>query len=356
MAQNDLFRRNFGRILLKWDRSDNHRVMPWKGEKDPYKIWLSEIILQQTRVDQGLKYYEKFIKKYPTIMHLARAKDKTIFKLWEGLGYYNRCRNLIATARFITDQKAGSFPDAYDEIIKLKGVGSYTAAAIASFAFNQPYAVLDGNVYRVLSRVMGINISVQTASGKAVFEKLAHELLDKKQPGLYNQAIMDFGATVCMPRNPACSTCVFQDTCYAFQTGRVHEFPVNSKKPKLRSRWFNYLVITDERHVYINQRLNNDIWNQLYEFFLIETSEELSNNRILQKARKAGVIEKGDRLITASATQNQKLSHQVIHGKFLIIHKKSSSNPGHLIRVKISDLKKYPFPGLISKFLQMNPL
>jgi A/G-specific adenine glycosylase len=193
---------DFTKKLMKWNQSSNNRAMPWKGEKDPYKIWLSEIILQQTRVEQGLGYYERFVKKFPTIKHLAKAPEQEVFKLWEGLGYYTRCKNLIATATFISKEKKGKFPDDYESILSLKGVGPYTAAAIASFAYNLPHAVIDGNVFRVLSRYFGISTPVDTAAGKKMYALLAKELLDKDEPGLYNQAIMDFGAVVCKPLQP----------------------------------------------------------------------------------------------------------------------------------------------------------
>lgn len=204
--------------------------MPWKGEKDPYKIWLSEIILQQTRVEQGLSYYNNFIKTFPDIQQLAKAKDEKIFKLWEGLGYYTRCRNLIASARFVAKEKKGKFPDSYEEIKALKGVGPYTAAAISSFAFNLPHAVVDGNVFRVLARVFGIDKPTDTTEGKKYFTQLAEELLDKKRPGLYNQAIMDFGAMICKPASPLCATCCFKKHCIAFQRDRINELPVKEKK------------------------------------------------------------------------------------------------------------------------------
>ena len=205
----------FTQQLLQWNQTANHRAMPWKGEKDPYKIWLSEIILQQTRVDQGWAYYEKFIFAYPTIQDLAKAKDEKVFKLWEGLGYYNRCRNLLHTARQITNHSKGIFPNTYDALLALKGIGPYTAAAIASFAFNLPYAVVDGNVFRVIARYEGIDVPTDTTAGKRLFETRAAALLDKKRAGLYNQAIMDFGATVCKPFAPNCNNCPLQKTCVA---------------------------------------------------------------------------------------------------------------------------------------------
>ena len=217
--------------------------MPWKGEKDPYKIWLSEIILQQTRVEQGLSYYLRFIEKFPTVDDLANADDNTIFKMWEGLGYYSRCRNLIATARHISNELGGYFPKTYDEILLLKGVGAYTASAIASFAYDLPYAVVDGNVNRVIARFFGLHIPVDSSAGKKLLTAQANALLDKKAPALYNQAIMDFGATVCKPRLPLCSTCFLSRYCKAYNEDMVALLPVKEKKLIRKSRWFYYFLI-----------------------------------------------------------------------------------------------------------------
>src|SRR5215218_589494 len=206
---------NFVKGLLQWNKTANHRQMPWKGEKDPYKIWLSEIILQQTRVEQGLGYYQRFVQIFSNVHALAQAPEQQVFKLWEGLGYYSRCKNLIASAKYISGELGGVFPKTYEEIVALKGVGPYTAAAIASFAYNLPYAVLDRNVFRVLSRIFAIDTPIDTTEGKKVFSALAQEALDKETPGAYNQAIMDFGATVCKPV-PECVHCFFKMACRAF--------------------------------------------------------------------------------------------------------------------------------------------
>src|SRR5579859_4925347 len=212
----DVKKIDFTKTLLGWNSSGNFREMPWKGEKDPYKVWLSEVILQQTRVQQGWAYYEKFINAFPTIHDLAVAPEQQIFKLWEGLGYYSRCRNLIATAKKIDAEYNGRFPSSYEEILALKGIGPYTAAAIASFAFGLPHAVVDGNVTRVLSRYFGNSTPIDTVAGKKLYTELADVLLDKGQPDSYNQAIMDFGATICLPRNPLCADCVQQAGCQAW--------------------------------------------------------------------------------------------------------------------------------------------
>src|SRR4030095_7742264 len=210
---------DFTKKLLGWNRKHNKRSMPWKGESDPYRIWLSEIILQQTRVGQGMDYYQKFISGFPTIQDLANAPEKEVFKYWEGLGYYNRCRNLIAAAKKIALEKKGLFPSSYDQLLQLPGIGPYTAAAIASFAFGLPYAVVDGNVERVLARYFGISTPVGSVSGKKLYSALAAELIDRKEPAAFNQAIMDFGATVCKPQNPLCKTCVLAKNCQSYQQG-----------------------------------------------------------------------------------------------------------------------------------------
>jgi A/G-specific adenine glycosylase len=219
----------FSETLLKWNREKNNRLMPWKGEKDPYKIWLSEIILQQTRVEQGLKYYEKFVTLFPSVHQLAKTPEQQVYKCWEGLGYYTRCKNLIETARYVSKELKGNFPSNYGEIKKLKGIGPYTAAAIASFAFNEKCAVIDGNVFRVLARVFGVGQPIDSSEGKKIFSHLAHKLLDEKKPAIYNQAIMDFGALICKPV-PLCNHCPFNKNCNAFLSKKISSLPVKTKK------------------------------------------------------------------------------------------------------------------------------
>ena len=237
------FYKLFVNSLLDWNMHHNRRMMPWKGEKDPYKIWLSEIILQQTRVEQGLMYYENFINNFPTIIHLADAAEEQVFKLWEGLGYYTRCKNLIATAKFIAYDLNGKFPTDYASILALKGVGPYTAAAIASFAYHLPFAVLDGNVYRVLSRIFNIDVPIDTLEGKKLFEAVAQQILPSEQPAAYNQAIMDFGATVCKPQ-PNCANCFFNLHCKAFLNGNQQALPIKIKQKSSKKRWFHYVVLS----------------------------------------------------------------------------------------------------------------
>jgi len=332
--------------------------MPWKGEKDPYKIWLSEIILQQTRVEQGLSYYQKFINAFPTIHQLAKAPQKKIFKLWEGLGYYSRCRNLIETAKKIVKDFDGNFPDAYDEIKKLKGIGPYTAAAISSFAFNLPHAVVDGNVERVLSRYFGVTTPVDTSAGKTFYAAMAYALLDKKNPGIYNQAMMDFGAVICKPQNPLCNSCVQSSDCVAFKNNWVTILPVKSKAIAKKSRWFYYFIVeTADGQVYIRERIGNDIWNNLYEFVLWETGKLIPQQQIAQSEFVSGIFKKQKFSITGiSKIYKQQLTHQTIHGQFIhvLLEKPFPSIQGYVL-IKKNRLSQYPFPKLITGHLQ-NPV
>jgi len=267
---------HFSNILIAW-YLHNKRSLPWRETKDPYHIWLSEIMLQQTRVAQGLPYYEKFVSAFPTVHNLADASEDTVLKLWQGLGYYSRARNLHATAKYISNDLNGVFPNTFEELLKLKGVGDYTASAIGSICFNLPTAVVDGNVYRVLSRFFNINTPINSSEGIKTFKKLAQELLDTSNPGEFNQAIMEFGARQCAPQSPDCPNCVFNDKCLAFQTKKVKELPVKIRKTTVKKKYFNYLVfISDDQKTILQQRLEKGIWQQLYEFPLIEADKLIS--------------------------------------------------------------------------------
>ncbi|MFM2145531.1 MAG: A/G-specific adenine glycosylase [Bacteroidota bacterium] len=339
--------------LLFWHKQENRREMPWKGEKDPYKIWISEIILQQTRVEQGLGYYERFVKSFPTLEKLAKAPEAKVFKLWEGLGYYSRCRNLLATARIIQQEYGGVFPSEYHSILKLKGIGTYTAAAIASFAFGLPYAVVDGNVYRVLSRYFGIRTPIDTLEGKKQFNALAQELLPIQEPGLYNQAIMDFGAVVCKPRQPLCTTCIHQVKCKAFQEGMVEKLPVKTKTIALRQRWFNYFILHDKDGLVVRQREQKDIWRDLYEFYLVEQEKPFvelkAGDRLFKKI--PGSVRK--KYFPSSRPYDQKLSHQSIHARFIpvAVTARFQVPPGYE-KVPWRKVKSLPFPGIINQYLE----
>jgi len=309
----------FTERLLQWNKSANTRSMPWKGEKDPYKIWLSEIILQQTRVEQGRKYYQAFVDSYPSIQQLAAAKDEAVFKLWEGLGYYSRCRNLINTARVIVQKYNGKFPAHYSDMLKLKGIGPYTAAAIASFAYNLPYAVLDGNVFRVLSRIYGIQTPIDTNAGKKQFQELAVKNLGTANPALYNQAIMDFGATVCKP-SPICSDCPMRDICTAFKRNLISHLPVREKKTKKRDRFFTQFIIIYQDEVLVNKRTAKDVWRDLYEFYAEESDKPVkwSAETIRRFFADRFQIDSIDPIIFAGKYK-QVLTHQNIYTTFVMI-------------------------------------
>lgn len=339
----------FAKELLRWNRTENDREMPWKEEKDPYKIWLSEVILQQTRVEQGLKYYENFIRNFPDVFALAAAPDEKVFKLWEGLGYYSRCRNLIASARYIVSELNGVFPASYEGILQLKGVGGYTAAAIASFAYNLPYAVLDGNVFRVLSRIFAIDTPVDDTAGKKLFAALAQEMLPKGEPAAYNQAIMDFGAVICKPV-PVCSQCFFNRSCAAYVTGKQSSLPVKSKKTTVKERWLNYLVITCKDHIAIHQRTGNDIWQQLFEFLLIESDAAISSEEALTRFDSEYGKYPYEELGVTEASQ--RLTHQIVHFRFLRLEMKEPKELKGYQWIKISLVEQYAFPKTIQQFIR----
>jgi len=343
----------FTKNLLQWNRTSNTRSMPWKGEKDPYKIWLSEIILQQTRVEQGWDYYNRFVANFPTVSQLAKAPETKVFKLWEGLGYYSRCKNLIKTAKIIVAAYKGTFPSDYDTILKLKGIGPYTAAAISSFAYNLPYAVVDGNVFRVLSRFFGNNTPIDSTGGKKLFTVLAQELLDKKQPGIYNQSLMDFGAVICKPKSPLCATCPLQKKCIAFNTSLVDILPVKEKKITVRKRWFYYLVAGTGGLVLVRKRGAKDIWENLYEFVLYESNKPLDPGDLLKipvlktlTGKKKPVIE------WLSAPYHQKLTHQTIYCQFIKINLAKMPLLDGYETVTQKKLLTLPFPKIITAYLK----
>jgi len=344
---------SFSPILLKWNKEKNDRQMPWKGEKDPYKIWLSEVILQQTRVEQGLKYYEKFITAFPDVHQLANAHERSIYKCWEGLGYYTRCKNLIVTAQNVSKNLKGRFPDNYDEIKKLKGIGPYTAAAIASFAFNEQRAVVDGNVFRVLARIFGIEEPIDSTKGKKAFNALAGKLLDKKNPALYNQAIMDFGAVVCKPV-PICEQCPFKQKCEAFLNDKIFSLPVKGKKVLIKKRWFNYVLLEYKEKFAVRQRHAKDIWHNLFEFLLVESGKEFDEKEIVKEAKKKKWIGANSYEIEyVSPVCKQQLSHQLIKGRFtkLKLHRKPELPPD-ILWIRKKELKKYAFPMFINQHLR----
>jgi A/G-specific adenine glycosylase len=347
---------NFARLLLKWNKEQNTRQMPWKGEKNPYYIWLSEIILQQTRVEQGLPYFLRFKQKYPTVKHLAYAADDEVMKLWQGLGYYSRARNLHETAKNVQQNFKGVFPNTFEGLVQLKGVGDYTAAAIASFAFGEKKAVVDGNVIRVLARVFGISTPFDTTAGKKEFAALAQKMIDEKNPGLYNQAIMDFGAVVCTPQNPKCETCPFSSTCVAYNQGLIADLPYREKRTKITNRYFNYLIIKSNKEIFIEKRTGSDIWQNLYQLPLIETDKPIKKNF---HATIAKLLETNDFSITSYSEEiAQLLSHRKIYFRFIEVEMtdfKALSLPGAQ-KVKLALLPKFAFPKTIHLVLVQNRL
>jgi A/G-specific adenine glycosylase len=340
---------DFSDILSQW-YAINKRDLPWRSTVNPYYIWLSEIILQQTRVNQGLPYYLKFIDAFPAVADLANADEDLVLKLWQGLGYYSRARNLQFSAKLILSEFGGNFPDNHADILKLKGVGSYTAAAILSFSFGLPFAVLDGNVIRVLSRVFGIQTPFDTTAGKKQFQKLAQELLDKKNPAEYNQAIMEFGALQCVPKSPKCNDCPIVNDCIAFNTNTVSLLPVKSKKLKVKSRFLHFLVVNKNNEVLIGKR-NSGIWQGLYEFPFLEFDENLNEKSVLKSPLWINFFKDSVKQISSISEEYiHKLSHQKIHAKFWEIDVNSFRSSDFKI-VKCNELQKYPVSSLIEKYL-----
>lgn len=333
---------DFGIKLLQWYR-ENQRALPWRATKDPYKIWLSEIILQQTQVIQGTAYYLRFIERFPQIKDLANAREEEVLKLWQGLGYYSRARNLHATAQVIVNQYGGSFPQFYQDILKLKGIGPYTAAAIASFCFNQPYAAVDGNVYRFLSRLKGVKTPIDSTEGKKEFAIMAQELLNDQNPGDHNQAMIEFGALMCRPSSPLCSECPFNEDCMALAQNSIADLPVKSKKTTQRKRYFNYFFIAEDGVSYLEKRVGDDIWKNLYQLPMVETDKKVPSRKLFAQLNKPLVL---------LAEYKHVLSHQIIHASFyqadkdILEYMNSSCLP-----VRINDLDKYPFSQLVANFL-----
>ena len=340
----------FSKILLEWYVL-NKRELPWRNTSDPYYIWLSEIILQQTRVQQGLTYYLKFIHSFPTIFDLANAEEDTVLKLWQGLGYYSRARNLHYSAKDIVLRRNGDFPDNYDEILNLKGIGPYTAAAIASFAFELPYSVLDGNVIRVLSRFFGVEVPFDTTLGKRKFQELAQELMDKENSSEYNQAIMEFGAIQCTPKRPKCTTCPLSKECVAFNDNEIERLPVRNKRIIPKKRFIHYLVIDQDSKVLFGKR-KEGIWNGLYEFPFIEFQKNIECSSVLSSNKWIDFFNGLDYKVEfVSEEFIHKLSHQHIYVRFWLV-KMRGLNVVNYKLVNKFELYNYPVSVLIDKFLQ----
>ena len=342
----------FYNVLIDW-YLQNKRDLPWRNTIDPYPIWLSEIMLQQTRVAQGMPYFLSFTTSFPTVFDLAAADEEQVLKLWQGLGYYSRARNLHKTAQYIASDLSGVFPDNYKDLLKLKGIGEYTAAAIASFSYNEAVPVVDGNVFRVLSRYFDIETDIAAASAKKEFSALAFELMPKDKPAIFNQAIMEFGALQCVPKNPNCAGCVFNESCVALQKKKVDQLPLKSKKLKVRNRYFNYLVVNDENeHTIIRKRSEKGIWHNLYEFPLIETNKAEDFDYIANCVQN-DFFENNTVLSISECNEESvihKLSNQHLHIKFWKVNLDGSVEHG----INGKTLKTFPFPIVIHNFIEAN--
>lgn len=345
--------KTFVNQLISWYKHQK-RDLPWRHTKNPYKIWLSEIILQQTRVKQGMPYYFKFIEQYPTVNDLAGASESEVLRLWQGLGYYSRARNLHACAKTIKEELGGEFPRTFEGLLKLKGIGRYTAAAIASMAFDQPNAVVDGNVYRVLSRVFGLEHDIADSKSTRIFEEKANELITPRSPGEFNQAMMDFGAIQCTPKSPSCAICPMSGFCFAFNNGRQHDLPVKSKKVKVKNRYFSYFIFEHEGKLLMRQRGPKDVWQGLYDFHLEESITTKSEDEIL------GFLNGQRNLIIQSISTEIKhvLTHQRIFTRFIRVEVLDLGNFETLAKEKslkafeIEEIRELPKPILIQNFLK----
>jgi A/G-specific adenine glycosylase len=363
----------FACILTSW-YEENTRDLPWRHTRDPYLIWISEIILQQTRVAQGYDYYMRFVRRFPDVFSLAEAEEDEVMRLWQGLGYYSRARNLHAAAKSVAE--AAVFPTTYEGVLSLKGVGEYTAAAICSFSYDMPYAVVDGNVYRVLSRWLGIDTPIDSTKGKKLFAEAASELMDKHHPALYNQAVMEFGALQCTPASPDCTSCPLAESCAALQQGRVESLPVKAHKTKVTDRFFHYIYVRMGAYTFINKRTGNDIWKNLYQFPLIETAgtEEERNRVFMEKLQELfegsqladhkvllcgeeNATLRGEKCRFVKLLQTgvkHVLSHRVIHASLYEVEiPENIPVPDGWIKVKMEDLHKFAVPNLVSQFFSL---
>ena len=340
--------------LINW-YDENHRDLPWRHDPTPYEVWLSEVILQQTRVNQGMDYYLRFVEKWPTVSALANASEEEVLKMWQGLGYYSRARNLHKCAKQVVEQYHGEFPADYEQLKKLQGIGDYTAAAIASIAFNLPQAVVDGNVYRVLARLYDIDTPINNNEGPKTFARLSDELLNRKQPGLHNQALMEFGALHCTPKNPNCLLCPLQAQCLAFAHQTVMQRPVKLQKTKVTTRYFNYLVIKIKSSIYLHKRSDNDIWKNLYDFPCIESEKPLSVDEVVATEQFKQLIgNKTFTLTKVSPVFTHKLTHRTILAQFIEIkleQKLLHIETKGLFLTRETDLGSFPIPRLIDLYL-----
>ncbi|MGI6519594.1 MAG: A/G-specific adenine glycosylase [Fermentimonas sp.] len=345
------------RQLLSW-YDENQRELPWRGTTDPYLIWVSEIILQQTRVAQGWDYYVRFTRRFPNVEKLANASEEEVLKLWQGLGYYSRARNLHAAAKDIMNRFNGQFPTRYPDILSLKGIGEYTAAAISSIAFNEPHAAIDGNVLRVIARLFKIEEPVQSTRGKRIIKELVEALLPEERPGTFNQALMDLGSLLCMPRQPKCDDCPLTDSCMAHASGRTDELPIRLKRRKAKKRYFTYLHIQQGGCIYIQQRTGNDIWRNLYEFPLIETDKPIELSELLHNDEYNRLLGEITSLsIDGPFIYKHLLTHQQIHANFYRVTLEKGTVhtlQNQYVQIAEEEMKRYPISRLMHKYLETN--
>lgn len=343
-------------LLIKW-YNVYKRDLPWRNTTDPYIIWISEIILQQTRVNQGYDYFVRFTSQLPDVRSLATADEQDVLKLWQGLGYYSRARNLHYAAKDIQDRFGGEFPTEYKDVLSLKGVGEYTAAAIVSFAYNMPYATVDGNVYRVLSRLYAIDEPIDSGKGKKLFAQLAQELLNKEDPGIHNQAMMEFGALQCVPVNPVCGDCPLSGHCLAYASGIVKELPVKQGKTVVKERYFNYLDIRYKNNIYLHKRSGNDVWKKLYELPLIETDRKLTLEQ-LQLTPEFQRLFNDAGTVTIKGTPielKHVLSHRIIYATFYEIEIENDAEIGQLYtKTSLEEVHRYPISRLVDRYFEIN--
>lgn len=344
---------DFAQIIMEW-YSHHKRDLPWRHTIDPYVIWLSEIIMQQTRVEQGMPYFNRFAERYPTVADFASAQEDEILKLWQGLGYYSRGRNMHFTAQMVMEEHGGYFPSDYDSLLKLKGIGEYTAAAISSFSTNEVRAVVDGNVFRLLARYFGIDIPINTGQGKKVFTEIANQLIDKKQAGIYNQAAMEFGSLVCKPKNPDCPLCPLRPGCAAYLAGRITELPVKIKSKKIRERYFNYIIAINKDGILMNKRGPNDIWENLYELPLFETETLIAAGSLTSQEDFVNSFGNCVHIKSVAGPVKHILSHQKIYATFIEIenYPEKLTLPNSWVYVKIQDIESLAQPKLIFHFFK----
>ncbi len=338
--------------IYNWYRK-NKRDLPWRQTSDPYKIWISEIILQQTRIDQGISYYHKFTEAFPKVTDLANATEDKVLKLWQGLGYYSRARNLHRAAKEITEKYQGVFPHLYDNIRSLPGVGPYTAAAVASIAFGLPYPSVDGNVYRVLSRFYGLETPIDSTSGKKEFLELSETLIEESDPGMHNQAFMEFGALQCIPKNPDCGNCPLKQSCYAVINKKVDSLPVKVKKTKQSKRYFYYYLIEQDDAIYLEKRTGKDIWKNLYQFPLAETKNALNDKQLIQQNIPGLPNNTAFNVVSVTEAKKHILSHQIIWAKLIRIEiSKDVTIENPFIKVNKKDISKFAVPRLLELFME----